>query len=200
MIGHFAVFDQWAEIDSDYEGRFMEQIAPGSFARTFAEDHPVPLVQHGGDPSVGSKPLGTVDVLREDDVGAYFEVALVDAPYVRDVLPGLRAGLYGSSFKFRVRDEMWRARRRDRPRTRRASRNALSATQRYSSSGLSRSRHMQARQPARAQVGGRRPAGGSGCCSGDGDSQRAAVAAPKHPLTCDFGVSPGGRCTTCGFP
>ena len=105
MIGHFAVFDQWAEIDSDYEGRFMEQIAPGSFARTFAEDHPVPLVQHGGDPSVGSKPLGTVDVLREDDVGAYFEVALVDAPYVRDVLPGLRAGLYGSSFKFRVRDE-----------------------------------------------------------------------------------------------
>jgi phage head maturation protease len=46
--------------------------------------------------------------LRDEPAGAYFEVALFSAPYVNEnVLPGLRGGQYGSSFRFTVgRDEI----------------------------------------------------------------------------------------------
>ena len=33
MFGHFARFNEWNEIDSWIEGRFMERVAPGAFAR-----------------------------------------------------------------------------------------------------------------------------------------------------------------------
>jgi len=104
LTGRFAVFDTWTEIDSWIEGRFLERIAPGAFRKTFSENRAGirVLFQHGHDPQVGDKPLGPIDVLREDDVGAYYEVPLLDTSYVRDLLPGLRAGLYGASFRFRV--------------------------------------------------------------------------------------------------
>jgi HK97 family phage prohead protease len=110
MSGHFAVFNQWTEIDSIFEGRFMERFAPGAFKKTMSDrrESLKVLFQHGHDPQVGDKPLGPIEDLREDDRGAYYEVPLLDAPYVRDnVLPGLEAGLYGASFRFRVlREEM----------------------------------------------------------------------------------------------
>jgi HK97 family phage prohead protease len=108
MAGHFAVFNQWTEIDSIFEGRFMEQFAPGAFKKTIREnrDGMRVLFQHGGDPQLGDKPLGPIETLEEDRTGAYYEVPLLDASYVRDnVLPGLRAGLYGASFRFRVMRE-----------------------------------------------------------------------------------------------
>ena len=37
LFGHFAVFDKWTEINSAWEGQFMERIAPGAFADTIAE-------------------------------------------------------------------------------------------------------------------------------------------------------------------
>lgn len=106
MFGHFAVFDRWTEIDSMFEGHFLERIAPGAFKKTFSEGSPRALFQHGADPQIGDKPLGAPSTLREDVTGAYYEVPLLDAPYVRnDVLPGLRAGLYGASFRFRAMRE-----------------------------------------------------------------------------------------------
>ena len=103
MVGHFAVFDQWTEIDSLWEGNFMERFAPGAFKKTFREQTPKVLFQHGMDPQLGDKPLGPARTLHEDNEGAYYEVPLLDAPYVREnVLPGLEAGLYGASFRFRV--------------------------------------------------------------------------------------------------
>lgn len=105
MVGHFAVFNRWTEIDSLWEGRFLERIAPGAFRKTFREgrDAMRVLFQHGHDPQVGDKPIGSIRELREDDTGAYYEVPLLDARYVtEDVLPGLRAGVYGASFRFRV--------------------------------------------------------------------------------------------------
>jgi HK97 family phage prohead protease len=102
MVGHFARFGEWARIDSIFEGRFMERIAPGAFRASFEAQTPKVLFQHGRDPQIGDKPLGPVEVLREDEVGAYYEVPLLDANYVREILPGLRAGLYGSSFRFSV--------------------------------------------------------------------------------------------------
>jgi HK97 family phage prohead protease len=105
MFGHLARFNEWTEIDSIFEGRFMEQIAPGSFTKTIGENRQAMrvLLNHGRDPQLGDKPLGPISDLREDDQGAYYEVPLLDAPYVRDnVLPGLKAGLYGASFRFSV--------------------------------------------------------------------------------------------------
>lgn len=107
MFGHFAVFNRWTEIDSFWEGRFLESIAPGAFAKTFSENRDAIrcLFQHGKDPAIGSKILGPVAELREDDTGAYYEVPLYDTSYNRDLLPGLRDGQYGASFRFRVTQE-----------------------------------------------------------------------------------------------
>lgn len=85
----------------------MERIAPGAFAKTFTEDRTRirALFQHGRDPQIGDKPLGTIEVLEEDSVGAHYEVALLDTAYVREVIPGLQAGLYGASFRFEATAE-----------------------------------------------------------------------------------------------
>lgn len=101
LSGHFAVFNRWTEIDSMWEGHFLERIAPGSFKKTFSEVQPKVLFQHGRDATVGDKPLGTITDLREDDQGASYTVDLFDTSYNADLIPGLRAGVYGASFRFR---------------------------------------------------------------------------------------------------
>jgi HK97 family phage prohead protease len=111
MVGHFAVFNSWTRIASAFEGTFMERIAPGAFDDTFrskASQIRV-LYDHGADPQVGNKPLGTPEVLREDGTGAYYEVSLFDSSYVNELKPALRAGQLGSSFRFKVLDEQWHA-------------------------------------------------------------------------------------------
>lgn len=104
MHGHFARFNEWTEIDSTFEGNFMERVAPGAFARSLAHDRNQlrVLFQHGRDPQIGDKPLGIPTLLREDELGAAYEVPLLDTSYVADLIPGLRAGVYGSSFRFRI--------------------------------------------------------------------------------------------------
>lgn len=105
LHGHFAVFDNWTEIDSIWEGNFLERIAPGAFKKTFAEQTPKVLYDHGQDPSIGNKPLGPIKSLSEDERGASYEVELLDTSYNRDLIPALRAGLLGASFRFRVMRE-----------------------------------------------------------------------------------------------
>ena len=112
MVGHFAVFNSWAKIDSMYEGTFMERIAPGAFVRSFKENRANIRVtlNHGSDPMAGDKPLGPITELREDGTGAYYEVPLIDTSYTRDILAGLEAGLYGASFRFQVIQEEFETR------------------------------------------------------------------------------------------
>jgi HK97 family phage prohead protease len=107
LHGHFAVFDQWTEIDSVYEGRFMERIAPGAFAKTIAENRSSMriLFQHGRDAQIGDKPLAPIEELGEDERGGYYAGRLFDTSYNRDLIPGLKAGVYGASFRFGVRRE-----------------------------------------------------------------------------------------------
>lgn len=110
MFGHFAVFDRWTKIDSWYEGLFLERIGDKAFTRTFKEraDKIRVLYDHGSDPSIGNKPLGAPDVLRVDKgVGAYYESELFDTGYVNELMPALRAGQLGASFRFRVTAEQW---------------------------------------------------------------------------------------------
>jgi HK97 family phage prohead protease len=104
LRGHFSVFDTWTTIDSAWEGTFRERVAPGAFSKTIQENRNniKVLFQHGKDPQVGDKPLGAISDLREDERGAYYEVPLLDTSYNRDLLPGLEAGLYGASFRFKV--------------------------------------------------------------------------------------------------
>ncbi len=106
LYGHFSVFNTPTEINSMREGRFIERIAPGAFKKTFSDRaNPIRLLfQHGRDPQVGDKPIGTITDLREDDTGAYYEASLFDGlPEL--VMDGLRAGEYGASFRFQVTRE-----------------------------------------------------------------------------------------------
>jgi len=107
MTGHFAVFNEWTQIDSMFEGPFMERIAAGAFTRTLVQDRAglKVLFQHGHDPHIGNKPLGPIDTLREDQHGAFYRVPLLDTTYNRDLLPGLERRLYGASFRFMVMRE-----------------------------------------------------------------------------------------------
>lgn len=110
LFGHFAVFNRWTEIDSWYEGRFLERIAPGAFASTFTErrDQIKVLYDHGYDPQLGNKPLGPINELSEDKTGAYYEVGLIETDYNdRFVIPAVNAGLLGASFRFKVTAEEW---------------------------------------------------------------------------------------------
>ena len=104
LSGHFAVFDEPTLIDSFIEGTFIERIAPGAFKKTFREngEQIKVLFQHGCDPNIADKPLGPISELREDGSGAFYEVPLLDTDYVSELIPGLRAGLYGASFCFRA--------------------------------------------------------------------------------------------------
>ena len=38
LTGHFSVYNDWTEINSSWEGNFMERIAPGAFSKTFAQN------------------------------------------------------------------------------------------------------------------------------------------------------------------
>jgi len=107
LAGHFSVFDVWYEVDSMWEGHFFERTVRGAFAQTIAEDRNRmrSTFNHGYD-MLGDQILGSIDDLREDTTGAAYEVGLFDGiPEL--VMSGLAAGVYGSSFRFRVREESW---------------------------------------------------------------------------------------------
>lgn len=104
LYGHFSVFGNWYEVNSSYEGRFLERIMPGAFVDSLERNASriAVLYDHGYDPQLGNKPLGTWTA-GEDARGAWYEVSLIDAAYNRDfIIPAARAGLLGSSFRFSI--------------------------------------------------------------------------------------------------
>ena len=107
LSGHFALFNRWTEINNRAEGRFMEQVAPGAFARTLREDRERMrmLFNHGADPTLGAMILGAIEDVREDARGAAYEAELFEGlPPM--LVEGLKAGEYGSSFRFKsVREQ-----------------------------------------------------------------------------------------------
>jgi HK97 family phage major capsid protein len=107
LTGEFAVWDQWTHINSVFEGEFMERFTATSMNKTLREnrDRMRVLFQHGMDPQVGDKPLGPISELKATRTGAHYAVPMLDTAYNRDLIPGLEAGLYGASFRFRVEKE-----------------------------------------------------------------------------------------------
>ena len=104
LYGHFARFNEWTTIDSVFEGRFLERVAPGAFATTFAHDrHGISvLFQHGRDPQIGDKPLGVADRAARRRARRRLRGAVARRQLRPDLIPGLRAGAYGASFRFKV--------------------------------------------------------------------------------------------------
>ena len=102
LEGYAAVFDSPTRIDS-WEGFFDEVIARGAFAKTIKERKPVIQFDHGQHPLVGSIPLGSIDVLREDDHGLYVRARLHDNWLVQPVRDAIASGsVDGMSFRFSV--------------------------------------------------------------------------------------------------
>jgi HK97 family phage prohead protease len=106
---NFSTFNSWYEIDSFWEGTFLERTVPGAFKKTIAErgSQVKILFNHGMDLNIGDKVLSVPEVIEERADSPYLEGPLFDTSYNRDLLPGLRAGAYGSSFMFEVLGETW---------------------------------------------------------------------------------------------
>lgn len=109
VVIRFSTFNTWYEVCSMWEGDFLERTAPGAFAQTIADDATSMrcLFDHGYDPTIGNKVLGPITSLSEDAKSPVGEVSLFDTSYNRDLLPGLKAGVYGSSMRMRVTSDQW---------------------------------------------------------------------------------------------
>lgn len=112
LFGRMATFGVWAEVNSQVEGHFMERVAPGAFTKTFKENRSRMQVifDHGLDRAIGRKPLGPLEQILEDERTIDYQSALLDTSYNKDLLPALRAGLMGSSYRFDTIKDSWRRR------------------------------------------------------------------------------------------
>jgi phage head maturation protease len=99
----------WTEIHSPMEAqvfgirgsRFMERVSAHAFdaaierAKTPGAPSPKLLYAHGSE-FAGKKPLG---VITNIETTGHFSAQLFDVSYVHDLLPALRAGTFGMSYK-----------------------------------------------------------------------------------------------------
>lgn len=108
LFGHFSVFDQPTEINSTYEGRFIERIAPGAFKKTLAERGARIKIMwnHGRSEVLPDVLIAKPTDVREDTTGAYYEARMF-AGLPEWLYEGLRAGVYGASFRFAAILDHW---------------------------------------------------------------------------------------------
>lgn len=109
MFGRFAEFETWTEINSAVEGHFFERVAPTAFTKTIRENRSnMRVLFHHGRDALGFQVLGKIDQLEDD---TYHEVSLFEGvPQL--IMDGLRAGVYGSSYRFAIVNHEWTARPR----------------------------------------------------------------------------------------
>ena len=113
MVGYPVVYDAWTEIESFWEGTFLERIDPAAANKTIADkgSRIVPFFDHGFDPEIGYKPIGTTLSLTPDEEGLWAEAALLRADIYQpvDAIVELirTGGLFGQSFRFRVLHDEW---------------------------------------------------------------------------------------------
>lgn len=106
---NFSKYNEWYRIDSFWEGTFMERVSPGAFKKTLADrgGQTKILFNHGTDLNIGDKVLAMPEEYGDRKESPFLAGGLFDTSYNRDLLPGLRAGAYGSSFMFEVLGESW---------------------------------------------------------------------------------------------
>jgi HK97 family phage prohead protease len=108
LFGHFSVFNRWTEIDSIFEGRFMERIAPGAFSKTLKESGSRAKIMwnHGCSDLLRDVLIAKPLVAREDERGGYYEAELFRG-LPEWLYEGLRENVYGASFRFGAVREEW---------------------------------------------------------------------------------------------
>lgn len=118
LFVQFSPFDTPYEVNSFWEGNFIETTKPGAFRKTISESKRADgsfstkvLFNHGSDMNIGDKVLSVPDTLAEVNTDGYhgpmLEGDLLDTSYNRDLVPGLRRSAYGSSFMFEVIRDSW---------------------------------------------------------------------------------------------
>ena len=114
LDGYAAVFKRETVIDS-WEGRFREQILPGSMRKSFRTITPKVQFDHGTHPLIGSIPVGRVESIREEidpelapEGGAHVVARLHDNWLIEPVRDAIASrSVDGMSFRFSVIREMW---------------------------------------------------------------------------------------------
>ncbi len=108
LFGHFSVFNRWTEINSVYEGRFLERIAPGAFRKTLSENgtNAKIMFNHGRSEVLPDVIIAKPILAREDEIGAYYEADLFRG-LPEWLYEGLRENVYGASFKFFTVRDKW---------------------------------------------------------------------------------------------
>lgn len=114
LDGYAAVFSSPTTIDS-FEGRFREQIAPGSMKRSFRETPPKIQFDHGRHPMIGSIPIAELRSVSEDadpvlapNGGAHVVARIFDNWLMAPVRDAIQAqAVDGMSFRFEVVREAW---------------------------------------------------------------------------------------------
>lgn len=96
-------FDEWLEVDSVFEGHFMERFAPGSLKKTLRENLNRIRVyfEHGYSSKYDSQPIAELMRAWEEANGAWFNASLLEGvdPLLRS---GLKRGLYGASIGAKI--------------------------------------------------------------------------------------------------
>lgn len=114
LDGFAAVFNRKTVIDS-WEGRFYEQIAPGSMKKSFREAPPVIQFEHGRHPLIGSLPIAELTRIEEaadpglaPEGGAHVVGRLLDNWLIQPVRDAIaNRSVNGMSFRFTVVREKW---------------------------------------------------------------------------------------------
>jgi HK97 family phage prohead protease len=107
LEGYAVVFDAWTDI-RDASGTYKERIAPGATKRSLGQRTPVLQFDHGQHPLIGSIPLGTLKVVREDRNGVFVKARLSDNWLIQPVRDAIRdKAITGMSFRFRVVKDEW---------------------------------------------------------------------------------------------
>lgn len=114
LDGFAAVFNRKAIIDS-WEGRFYEQIAPGSMKKSFREAPPVIQFDHGRHPLIGSLPIAELTRIAEEsdpelapEGGAHVLGRIMDNWLMQPVRDAIaNRSVNGMSFRFTVVREKW---------------------------------------------------------------------------------------------
>lgn len=103
ITGYAAVFNKWSE---DL-GFFKEQIAPGAFKKTIAENDIRALINHDPNLILGRTRNKTLK-LWEDDKGLGYEVELPETSYAQDLKESIkRKDITQNSFGFQTLRDEW---------------------------------------------------------------------------------------------
>lgn len=118
MTGYSIVFNQWATIQGEREGPFLERVAPGAAARAIKDrgDRIVVMYDHGRSPIYGNMPVAAPRAIWEDERGVFAWDRINQAPIFEPLRENIRnQAIWGQSFRFLVMPggESWEPSKRD---------------------------------------------------------------------------------------